>query len=514
MTFLNKRLSLILLTLTLAIASCSTPSATEQASAQEDQAQPTEESEDTSATESDGSQPPDVSTQEPEFSYSGHGETLALVQYVSEGSHRILLLDPFGLGVREFHLPEGIEPPRSMSSGLSPEGTYYAYYTGSPRNADLTLWVYDLNAEAVAIEIPLLSSDYPDNFQELADTFIASGNIPEVLTWVEPENIATELQNAFEYGIESLAWSPFGRFLAFSGQMEGPSSDLYLLDIETLEITRLTSGTGMIERIGWSYDGHWIRHTSIYFVGAGYRVTNHTASRDGADVVSFPIDVGLGWGPWVTTNLYLAHEADNGPGMYDLMVMDARYGNVRTIFDGAFYSYALDPLSDTILLQSYHFFDDDPEEGLYLIQATEPYTTTMLSTEDLQRFEYIGLEDHPFIGTPWEQGTVLIRSDGSFEPLSDQYLTWQPAPTANLLALFSAQGNDGLWIYDEDRDERIDVYSGAVDWVEWRPDSGALFYLIDDELHVYNLDTGEHMLIYAWSDSPVNNTYMTWVTLP
>lgn len=514
MTSIFNRHSLILMVLALLITSCSTPTTTESPATDTVQPEPTHPEAGAPGTGPDSIQPPGAPTVEPEFPYSGHGETIALFLYAGEGSHRIVFLDPFGLGIREVRLPEGIEPPRVLSHGLSPDGGHYAYFTGSTRNADLTLGLYDLNAESIAIEIPLLSSDYPNNFQELADSFVSSGNIPEALAWVEPENMATELQNAFEYGIDAMAWSPSGRYLAFSGQMEGPSSDLYLLDTETMVITRLTSGTGMMERVGWSPDEHWIRHTSLYFVGAGYRVTNHVASQDGTQVISFPNEVGLGWGPWLTPNLYLANEADNGPGTYGMKIMDARSGTFTTIFEDAYGTYALDPASNTILLQSIPFFDSDSEPGLHLLQVEAPYTVTQVLPPIQARVDYLGLNEFPFIGFSDDQGTVLIRLDGSFEALADENLRWSTAPSSNLVAFFPGYGDPGLWIYDADQNQRTDVYDRAIQWAYWRPDSGALFYLTDHELHVYDLEKETHMLIYAWPGSPVLDTYFGWVSLP
>lgn len=505
---------LLLAVIILLFSACTSTTPVASPSPEESQPEPAQPQAAAPSTEPESIQPPTEPAVVPGFSYDGQGQTLAMIQHVDEDNYRILFLDPFWFGIREIPLPEGARIPMSSLAGLAPDGAYYAYYTGSTDTADLTLMLYDLNTESIATEIPLLSSDYPDNFQELADELIASGNIPPVLGQFGPDEMAEELQNAFEYGIETLAWSPEGRYLAFSGQMEGPSSDLYVLDLETMEITRLTSGMSMMERIGWSPDGHWIRHASFYFVGAGYRITNYAASRDGSEVISFPSEVGLGWGPWLTTNLFLAHEADNGPGMYDLMVMNASSGGVKTIFDGAFYDYALDPESNTILLQSYHFFDDDPQEGLYRIQASEPYTVTWLSNSGLRYFEYIGLEEFPFIGTPFEQGTVLIRSDGSVEPISNQYLSWEPASDGTTLALFSSQGNDGLWIYYSDLDQRLDVYSGSVRWVRWGPNLDVLFYSTNQELHAYTLYSREDTLIYTWPDSPVSYNEITWVTLP
>ncbi len=522
MTFQAKRLAVSLLVLALVATGCSMPgledsSATEASQTEPVQPEPTHPEAGAPGTGPDSIRPPGAPTVEAQFPFSGQGQTLAMLQYVTEGSHRIVFLDPFGLGFREFRLPEDAQLPQYMETGLSPDGSSYAYHTGSTEAGDLALVVYDLNAESITTEISLLSSDYPDNFQELADSFINSGNIPQELDWVEPENMARELQFAFEYGITTYAWSPDGRYLAFSGQMEGPSSDLYLLDLDSLEINRLTSGTGMMERVGWSPDGYWIRHASIYFVGAGYRVTNHVASRDGSEVISFPFDTGLEWGPWLTNNLYLANDGANGPGSYNLMVMDARTGTATTLFYEAFESYDINPETNTIVVQSFPFFDMDEEKGLYQIEASEPYIVSELAVPGEYSVSYIGHDSYPYFSLTDDRGTALLRSDGSQVPIADVYLRQVTAPTANLLALTytpSYQGDPKLWIYDTENDQRIDVVDGAVYEVEWRPDSDAIFYIDRYGLHVYTLDSGEFMLIYAWPGSPVSRSVFTWVNLP
>jgi hypothetical protein len=199
------------------------------------------------------------------------------------------------------------------------------------------------------------------------------------------------------------------------------------------------------------------------------------------------------------------------------MVMDARAGTATTIFYEAFSSYSLDPDTNTIVLQSFPFFDRDEEKGLYLIEASEPYDVTLISAPGMYSVSYIGLDGYPYFGFTDERGTALVRSDGSQKPLSDVYLLAVPAPTANLLALTyspTSQGDRALWIYDTDLDERTDVYAGYAGRLEWRPDSGAIFYISGHELRTYTLDTGEHMLIYAWPGSPVSRSVFTWVNLP
>ncbi|MGD8822488.1 MAG: hypothetical protein PVG63_05235, partial [Anaerolineales bacterium] len=196
-------------------------------------------------------------------------------------------------------------------------------------------------------------------------------------------------------------------------------------------------------------------------------------------------------------------------------LLDARTGSVTTLFEGAFRSYAHDSASNTILLQSEPFFDSDPERGLYLIQASEPYQVTRISAPAFSTLIPIGSIDYPFSGFLEDNGLALIGLDGSIRTIDE--LSWYPypAPTQNLLALQYFPRAYGLWIYDIDNDQRIDVLSeGSIFRMTWSPDSSALFYVADGELHSFLPDSRENTLIYTWPANSLSDIDLKWVILP
>ena len=128
-------------------------------------------------------------------------------------------------GTSGWVLPSPINPettnssPRSLSSLVSPDGRWMAFYSGSTATGDLTLNIMKMTDGASSPITPLLSPDYPGNFDRGA-----AGIGSSVVT-------AQDLQQTFEYGItRAIAWSPDSKHLAFAGQMRGDSSDLYLWD--------------------------------------------------------------------------------------------------------------------------------------------------------------------------------------------------------------------------------------------------------------------------------------------
>ncbi len=52
--------------------------------------------------------------------------------------------------------------------------------------------------------------------------------------------------------LDTLAWSPDGRFLAYVAATDGPSADIYVYDTQTSEVRRITDGPNQPELLGWS----------------------------------------------------------------------------------------------------------------------------------------------------------------------------------------------------------------------------------------------------------------------
>ena len=220
---------------------------------------------------------------------------------------------------------------------VSPDGHWLAFYTGSagiyeempPQGTyELTLNLLDLKTGEQQVIASLLSKDYPNNFVEAAKK-------------LNDQNInAISLHDAFINGItQAIAWSPNGRYLAFAGQMDGLSSDLYLYDLETKTIRRMSSGDQELQWINWSPDGKWILHESLFWVGEGMKYDIYAAALDGSSIHQFP--AGLA-GDWLNLHEYFEYDGANGPGSFGLRLVDIDTGKIKKIWDGSFDSYAID----------------------------------------------------------------------------------------------------------------------------------------------------------------------------
>ena len=283
------------------------------------------------------------------------GPYLAYLRDAAKGPE-IVLMDANGKGELSAPFPMDLNSslPPLLSNLLSSDGDWLAFYTGSagpafgqpgPDASDLTLKLMDLysfkmltgDSQLVA---RLLSKDYPANFATAA-TQLGMADVS-----------AQSLRDSFVAGItQSIAWSPDGTQLAFAGQMDGLSSDLYLYDAGSQAIQRLSSGPQEVEWIDWSPDGKWILDGSVYFVGEGMTYDVYATSRDGKVTRKLLSDYRMGPGvTWLNGSEFLTYQSENGPGNHGLVRVNVETGRVDKIWDASFSSFLPDPQGDWLVV--------------------------------------------------------------------------------------------------------------------------------------------------------------------
>lgn len=81
------------------------------------------------------------------------------------------------------------------------------------------------------------------------------------------------------------AWSPNGRYLAFTAAIDGPTADLYVYDTLSNQIRRLSDGLDMATQPEWSPNGKWIVHRGMDHYGVGCNESGvWAAAVDGSEV--------------------------------------------------------------------------------------------------------------------------------------------------------------------------------------------------------------------------------------
>lgn len=166
-------------------------------------------------------------------------------------SEHVVLVNQDGSGMKTIALPES----GFSASSPSPTGEWILFYTTSsdpPKEGsidDLALHLRHLPDGEVHDVTVLLPKDYPENIQKIAG--LAQGNDMEDFAGVPLKQIMPIMKQSFKTILLKAAWSPGGHTLAFSGAMDGPSTDLYLYDLPSGKISQLSSGLRNIDFIHW-----------------------------------------------------------------------------------------------------------------------------------------------------------------------------------------------------------------------------------------------------------------------
>lgn len=197
-------------------------------------------------------------------------------------SRLLVVRDDTGTVVATWRPPEGAEI-RHLSEALSPDRRYLTWLSGErpdeklagPLDDPLTLHILDLATGEERYRQVLM---HPGMLDELRRQVLTVGDWGTPASgdwtpsWLRPEGpldyysndrYTTVIQIVFEEGIGRTAWSPDGSRLAVVAMLDGPTSDVYLVDSSGYTMRRLTSEPEHVTRIDWSPDGR----TVIYKAG-------------------------------------------------------------------------------------------------------------------------------------------------------------------------------------------------------------------------------------------------------
>ncbi len=117
------------------------------------------------------------------------------------------------------------------------------------------------------------------------------------------------------------SWSPDGQRIAFASRRDGDSFDIYVLVIDTGDVTRLTS-QGSNTRPAWAPDGERIAFASDRFGDKDIMVMN----ADGGGQIQLTVDVTDDDQPtWSPDGRYIAYAA-GAAGARDIYIIDASNG--------------------------------------------------------------------------------------------------------------------------------------------------------------------------------------------
>jgi len=173
-------------------------------------------------------------------------------------------------------------------------------------------------------------------------------------------------------------WSPDGRYVAFVGAIDGPSSDLYLYDSLSNSIRRLTTGENQVGNFFWSPDSRWVVHEEVSHFN-GWVVEAMWAASSVNDEVRWLYSPSTKYGQellgWIDSDRFITFE-HSWDGDSNLRLVSIRNGTGPSLFPGYFFEPFLDPDTGTVAFAPLLGAPNTniAEPGIYLvsIRSTTP----------------------------------------------------------------------------------------------------------------------------------------------
>lgn len=443
---------------------------------------------------------PSTNTPTPSFD----GPKLIYKAYKEGLTTSVEMMNKDGTGRKTLLMPEDGEV-YFLSNAVSPDGKWLAFHSGTTDDHNLTLNILSITSGEKQIVSSLISKDYPDNFQKAVDKIRAS---KEDFSKNDEISASTMAMN-FSIGVINAVWSPDSRYLAFGGEMDGPTSDLYVYDMQEKMITRLTNDLLNINSMRWSPDGSMIYFNNglpgrIYSSDIYYSINFESKKIQKLDIP--------GWGQYddcVSAQFCLSHFQGDGGDPHDIAVTDMNTGKSKILWAQFYQNYAIAPSLKGIVTSGY---STTPNPGTYFVD----FNGNQKKISDLYFGELTFLDgSKPLLIGGRNDGIFTITLNGIVQKIYDtSYYNFSISPDKNMfigyVANFDEPQAQGLIFFTKDGKFIRQVGKELVREIVWRPDSLGLFYRADrGRIHYLSIPNGDPVDIPDSADISLSET--VWI---
>lgn len=429
----------------------------------------------------------------------------------SQPANLLTIMDPDGVGRKQIRLPENGEVPDPQQA-ISPNGRYIVFFTGlSSFSYSLAINIYDIVQDRQIKISDLIAPGFPQNMEPIVATVDVTETNGDCF-----HDIACKiglLESAFTMGIYSFAWSPNSEELAFAAQIDGPSSDVYLYNLDNQSIRRLTNDPENIERIEWSPNGERVvflnSNPGLIYTRSSLRIADPSLNSVQSPNAIFS---GTFWDPygWWSENQYLiiASGGDGAPHNR-LMVINTEKQQAQDVWRGTLEYLAIEHSTGNILISTMPWADParEPAMGLYLISKNGG--TRKISNNFFE--VYSGFSSDQFLGSSNDQ-TFSISLSGTEVLIGPSSIGNNPSISPDKQWLFLFEDNQTVTLYSNQL-ERINswIFNSPIYNVIWRPDSTGVFLSSDGVLYYLQLPAGQPIIAYDCSTPQPCANSSTWL---
>jgi len=430
------------------------------------------------------------------------------------------IMDADGNGRKQFQLSnEGYT--FQLNKSVSPDGKWLAYFTGSIKEPyDITLNLLNLSDGTTQPISNLLAQGFPANLEPIVESMVL-GDPPiyDSDCFQSMECRRSRVQRELVNSLFSLDWSPDSQSIAFTAQIDGPSSDIYIYDVADKTIRQLTNELLNIYKINWAPNGQRILYEISSPLGNDSQgMEFHLVNLDGKEI-SFTEESlykYLHWNgyDWIFDNLYLLFRwSDAPPHQSDFKILNTDTGHVKDVWPHHADFFAVNKENQTIVLlfKNHHNQSSKIAEGIYMVYPSGKYWK--ISDVGIMFVLMEGQKPYPIFAQDYNRRIYSISNDGSINalPWANDSVPWI-SPNGKWL-LFRDRNEIALYTesYQPIKSWNIDV-SGVI----WRPDSLGIFLFMDKKLHYLSIPNGDPVVvdIHLQEDCSVQYCRFQYIWLP
>lgn len=407
----------------------------------------------------------------------------------------LTILDANGMGRKQFQLPNN-GFVRNLYSAVSPNGKWLAYFTGTSREEpyDLYLHLFDLENLTTFPVANLIAPGFPENLEQ-----VKTSDPVELESCNSGPCRISIIELAFNQGIETMDWSTDSQELAFAAQIDGPSSDIYIFNVENKSTRRLTDDLENVWVIDWSPNGEKILYQNST-AGLTYTTKNLYVANPHITSAQSPklIYGGKFWYSygWINDKHYLVSSGGEGASPQIFRYIDVETQKSKVIWPFTAEHIVINAPNEKIILMTIPsgYLDNEPEEGTYILSIDGSYSKI---SNNLFVF-YDGFGKDNVLG--WSNDYIYsISLDGQILPIGQSEWNDYVSPLAS---------PDSKWVLLSENQNRIALYSipsfeQQYSWdfidriysITWRPDSSGIYLSTESSIFYINISNEEITLV-------------------